>query len=138
MLKSPFADKPFEPTLSYILGALSIYDREETKGEKLWAYNPNNINDRETIIKLFILKDLMYLPYRHRYVLMTILKDTLTTPNFDFSKEFESDYDAYITMAWDETEIENPRGFFMDIYRIANEEWKDEFQKASLEDQSTW
>ena len=109
MLKSPFADKPFEPTLSYILGALSIYDREETKGEKLWAHSPNNINDRETIIKSFILKDLMYLSYRHRYVLMTILKDALTTPNFDFSKEFESDHDAYITMAWDETEIENPR-----------------------------
>ena len=138
MLKSPFADKPFEPTLSYILAALSIYDREETKGEKLWKYNPNNINDRETIIKSFILKDLMYLSYRHRYVLMTILKDALSTPNFDFSKEFEIDHDAYITMAWDETEIENPRGFFMEIYRIANEEWKDEFQKASLEDQNTW
>lgn len=138
MLKSPFADKPFEPTLSYILAALSIYDREETKGEKLWKYNPNNINDREKIIKLFILKDLMYLSYRHRYVLISILKDALSTPNFDFSKEFESDHDAYITMAWDETEIENPRGFFMEIYRIANEEWKDELQKASLEDQNTW
>ena len=138
MLKSPFADKPFEPTLSYILAALSIYDREETKGEKLWKYNPNNINDREKIIKLFILKDLMYLSYRHRYVLMSILKDALSTPNFHFSQEVQSDHDAYLTMAWDETKIENPRGFFMEIYRIANEEWKDDLHKASLEDPSTW
>lgn len=138
MLKSPFTDKPFEPALSYILAALSIYDREETKGEALWNYNPNNIKDRETIIRSFILKDLMYLPYRHRYVLIAILKDALSTPGFNFSKEFESDHDAHITMAWDETEIENPRGFFMEIYRIANEEWKDELQKASLEDQHTW
>ncbi|WP_317845957.1 hypothetical protein [Pseudomonas veronii] len=41
-------------------------------------------------------------------------------------------------MAWDETEIADPRGFFADIYRLANEVWKDDLQKASLEDQSTW
>jgi hypothetical protein len=41
-------------------------------------------------------------------------------------------------MAWDETEIVDPRGFFADIYRLANEVWKDDLQKASLEDQSTW
>jgi len=80
----------------------------------------------------------MYLPYRHRYVLITMLKEALSASDFDFSKEFESDYDEYITMAWDETEIDNPRGFFEDIYRLANEEWKDDLQKASLEDQSAW
>ncbi|MFC6337892.1 hypothetical protein GIR22_19640 [Pseudomonas sp. CCM 7891] len=138
MLKSPFIDKPFEPAISYILAALSIYDREETKGEALWKYNPNDIGDREKIIRLFILEELMYLPYRHRYVLITMLKEALSASDFDFSKEFESDYDEYITMAWDETEIDNPRGFFEDIYRLANEEWKDDLQKASLEDQSAW
>ncbi len=138
MLKSPFIDAPFTPKISYILAALSIYDLEETKGEALWKFDPNSPTDREIIVKEFILKELMYLSYRHRFVLISMLKKALNVPDFDFAKEFESDHDEYITMAWDETEITDPRGFFTDIYRLANEVWKDDLQKASLEDQSTW
>lgn len=138
MLKSPFTDALFTPKISYILAALSIYDLEETKGEALWKFDPNNPTDREIIVKEFILKELMYLSYRHRFVLISMLKNALNVPDFDFAKEFESDHDEYITMAWDETEITDPRGFFADIYRLANEIWKDDLQKASLEDQSTW
>lgn len=125
---------PYAPKISHILGALSIYDLEDTIGEKLWKYDPNIEKDRKTIIISFILKDLMYLSYRHRFVLMSALKDVLDRPHFDFAKEFESDYDEYITMAWDETQIADPRGFFADIYRLANEVWKDDLKKASLED----
>ncbi|WP_306669971.1 hypothetical protein [Pseudomonas sp. NIBRBAC000502773] len=128
----------YTPNISHILGALSIYDLEDTVGKELWKYDPNNEKDREIIIISFVLKKLMYLSYRHRFVLMSALRDVLDKPDFDFSKEFESDYDEYITMAWDETEIADPRGFFADIYRLANEVWKDDLQKASLEDQSTW
>ncbi|MBI6567191.1 hypothetical protein YA0745_31070 [Pseudomonas synxantha] len=138
MLKSPFRDTPFTPKISYILAALSIYDLEETKGKALWRYDPNNVKERATIIKDFILKDLMYLSYRHRYILISMLNNALSNPDFDFAKEFESDYDEYITMAWDETEIADPRGFFADIYRLANEVWKEDLQKASLEDPATW
>ncbi|WP_338480657.1 hypothetical protein VRB67_10120 [Pseudomonas trivialis] len=138
MLKSPFRDSPFTPKISYILAALSIYDLEETKGEALWTYDPNSSKDREIIIKNYILDDLMYLSYRHRFILMSMLKDALDSPKFDFAKEFESDYDEHITIAWDETEIADPRGFFADIYRLAHEVWKDDLHKASLEDQSTW
>ncbi len=80
----------------------------------------------------------MYLPYRHRYYLILELEKALKTPKYNFAKEFESDYDEHITMAWDETEIDDPRLFFADILRLANEEWKDDLYKASLEDQSTW
>ncbi|CAH0127750.1 hypothetical protein G7021_23815 [Pseudomonas carnis] len=138
MLKCPFMNTPYTPNISHILGALSIYDLEDTVGKELWKYDPNNEKDREKIIISFVLKDLMYLSYRHRFVLMAALRDVLDKPDFDFSKEFESDYDEYITMAWDETEIDDPRGFFADIYRLANEVWKDDLQKASLEDPSTW
>jgi hypothetical protein len=127
-----------EATISHILGALSIYDLEGTIGKELRKYDPNDKEDREKIIVSFILKDLRYLSYRHRFVLMSSLRDSLDNPNFDFSKEFESDYDEHITMAWDETEIADPRGFFADIYRIANDVWKDDLQKASQEDPSTW
>lgn len=138
ILKSPFMDIPYAPSISHILGALSIYDLEDTVGEALWKYDPNDEKQRETIIIEFILKDLMYLSYRHRFVLISALKDALDSPDFNFTKEFESDYEEYITMAWDETEIVNPRGFFADIYRLANTVWKDDLQKARLEAPSTW
>ncbi|MFL1386325.1 hypothetical protein ACI77F_01465 [Pseudomonas tritici] len=129
---------PYTPNISHILGALSIYDLEETVGKELWKHDPNKMKDREKIIISFILKDLMYFSYRHRFILISTLRDALDNPDFDFSKEFKSDYDEYITMAWNETEIADPRGFFADIYRLANEVWRDDLQKASLEDQSTW
>ncbi|CRM74057.1 hypothetical protein [Pseudomonas sp. 58 R 12] len=138
MLKCPFMNTPYTPNISHILGALSIYDLEETVGKELWKHDPNNMKDREKIIISFILKDLMYFSYRHRFILISTLRDALDNPDFDFSKEFKSDYDEYITMAWNETEIADPRGFFADIYRLANEVWRDDLQKASLEDQSTW
>jgi len=138
MLKCPFMDAPYIPNISHFLGALSIYDLENTIGRELWKYDPNNEEDREKIIISFVLRDLKYLSYRHRFVLMSALRDALNDPNFDFAKEFESDHDKYETMAWDETEIADPRGFFADIYRLANEVWKDDLQKASQEDPSTW
>jgi hypothetical protein len=138
MLKHPLMNIPYIPNISHILGALSIYDLEETVGKELWKHDPNNQKNREKIIISFILKDLMYLSYRHRFVLTSVLKSALDNPKFDFSKEFENDYDNPITMAWNETEIADPRGFFADIYRLANEVWKDDLQKARLEDQSTW
>ena len=129
---------PYTPNISHILGALSIYDLEETVGKELWKYDPNTQKDREEIIISFVLKDLMYLSYRHRFVLMSALKNALDNPDFYFSKEFESDHDEYKILAWDETEIVDPRGFFAHIYRLANEVWKDDLQKARLEDPSTW
>ncbi|APC16336.1 hypothetical protein BLL42_11580 [Pseudomonas frederiksbergensis] len=138
MLKWPMYDLPFEPTLLYWLGGISIFDREETLGEALWEYNPNDKLDREKIIRFFLLTDLEYLPYRHRFLMFRILEDALKLSDFDFSTQFESDYDANTSMAWDETEIDDPRGFFEDIYRLASEEWKDDLHKASLEDPSTW
>lgn len=129
---------PYTPSISHILGALSIYDLEETLGKELWKYDPNTQKDRDKIIIYFVLKDLMYLSYRHRFVLMSVLKNALDNPDFDFSKELENDHDEYKIMAWNETEIIDPRGFFADIYRLAHEVWKDDLQKASVEDPSTW
>ncbi|WP_150635978.1 hypothetical protein [Pseudomonas fluorescens] len=138
MLTHPFVDTPYEPQLSYILAGISIYDREETLGEALWVYNPNKQEDREEIIRKFIISDFDYLTYRHRFLIFKMLDEVLQQPDFDFSTQFESDYDEYHALAWDETEIDDPRGFFEEIYRLASEEWKDDLHKASLEDQSTW
>lgn len=138
MLMWPKFNAPFNPTILYWLGGISIFDREETVGVALWVYNPNSDEDREQIIRRFVLSRFDHFTYRHRFVLFGVLEEALSFPEFDFSAQFESDYDANTCMAWDETEIENPRGFFEDIYRLAAEEWKDDLQKASLEDPSTW
>lgn len=138
MLTWPKFNTPFEPTLFYWLGGISIFDREETLGAELWVYDPNKQSDREQVIKKFVLKRFDHLTYRHRFLLFKILEESLSLPNFDFSTQFEGDCEANTYFAWDETEIDNPRGFFEDIYRLASAEWKDDLHKASLEDQSTW
>ncbi|WP_343077990.1 hypothetical protein [Pseudomonas sp.] len=129
---------PFDASLRYFVGIFDIYDREESKGEELHAYNPNNQKDREALILRYCLDPYNEFSHRHKYKLMENLSFALNTENFDFSSFFEDDPDEYSTMAWDETEIADPRGFFADIYRLANEVWKDGLQKASLEDPSTW
>ncbi|WP_349016871.1 hypothetical protein [Pseudomonas fungipugnans] len=139
-MKSPFENVSlsWEPRLSYILGGLEVYDREEDRGEALKKYNPNDIQDRCEIIKKFVLRDLDYLSYRHRFALFKVLEMALIDKGFDFSAQFESDYDECSTIVWDETEIEDARGFFEEIYRLAGEEWREDLNKARLEDQSTW
>jgi hypothetical protein len=71
-------------------------------------------------------------------LLVEILKDALSCPDFDFSSLFKSDDEANIYLAWDETEIDNSRVFFEEIYRAALEEWEVDLYRAGLEDQSLW
>jgi hypothetical protein len=138
MLKWPMFDLPFEPLLSYWLGGISTYDIEETLGVALSAYNPNDEADREVVIRRFILTRFDDLTYRHRFLMVRLLETSLKLPEFNFSGQFENNYDENTCVAWDETQIDDARGFFEDIYRLASEEWKSDLQKASLEDQSGW
>ena len=138
MLMWPKFNTPFEPTLFYWLGGISIFDREETLGAALWVYNPNEQHDREKVIKNFVLRRFDHLTYRHRFLLFKILTDSLSQSEFDFSTQFESNYDENTCVAWDETQINDARGFFEDIYRLAVEQWNDELKKARAENQSSW
>jgi hypothetical protein len=138
MLKWPMFDLPFEPVLSYWLGGISTYDIEETLGVALSAYDPNDDADREVVIRDFILTRFDDLTYRHRFLMVKLLEAYLKLPEFDFSEQFESNYDENTCVAWDETQIDDARGFFEDIYRLASEEWKNDLKKASREDKSGW
>ncbi|VVP31963.1 hypothetical protein [Pseudomonas fluorescens] len=138
MLTHPFVSFRYEPQLSYLLAGISIYDKEETLGEALWVYDPNKQDEREEVIKKFIIPNFEYLTYRHRFLIFKMLESFLQKSDFDFSTQFQSDYEDPRIIAWDETEIENPRGFFEDIYRFAAEEWKADLKRASEEDQTTW
>ena len=72
-------------------------------------------------------------------MLFELLAEKIRDRSYDFETLFNIDevYDS----SWPRAEwyaLEDPRGFFEDVYRLAREEWKDDLCKASLEDQSTW
>lgn len=69
---------------------------------------------------------------------MKTLKHSLDSKDFNFHTFFEDNHDEYTSMAWNEDEIEDPREFFEEIYRLASDKWKDDLDKASQEDPSTW
>ncbi|MNR34769.1 hypothetical protein D3C85_1525670 [compost metagenome] len=66
------------------------------------------------------------------------LDEALQDENYDFQSLLKYDPEAYSSFpdGWDE--MENTRAFFEDIFRLATVVWKDDLQKASLEDQATW
>ncbi|MFH0023000.1 hypothetical protein ACFZAC_15505 [Pseudomonas fluorescens] len=139
IVKSPFENVAlsWEPKVSYFLGALEIYDREE-EGELYLQYDPNVPGERKEVIEKFLIPSLNYLGYRHKYALLELLKNALADQSYDFSALFESDYDECITMVWSEGEVEDARLFFEDIYRVASEVWEQDLHHASLEDQLSW
>jgi hypothetical protein len=138
MLRNPFVDKDFEPNLMWFIGVFNVYDREETRGEELKVFDPDNRLDRKALIVRYSLK-LGCLSYRHKFLLFELLAEKLQDCNYDFRKLFNID-DVYDS-SWPRAEwysLKDPRGFFEDIFELASEEWKDDLHKASFEDQSTW
>lgn len=138
MLMQPFTEFPYEPRLAHLLSGISIYDREETLGKALWVYDPNKYEDQQEIIKNFIVPEFDYLTYRHRFLIYKILESHLQDAGFDFSGEFQSDFDNPRVLAWDKTEIIDPRGFFEHIYEIVTKSWREDLLRANLEDQDQW
>lgn len=138
MLKDPYLNERFEPDLMWFVGVLDVYDREETKGVELGAYNPNDASDREVLIRKYCL-NLPYLSYRHKLALVENLKEKIKDQNFEFQLLFE--IDPCEGASWPRGEwysLENPRDFFQDLYRLAAEVWEQDLTRASGEDRSTW
>jgi hypothetical protein len=138
MLKHPFLSTDYEPKLQYFLGPFDTYDCEESLGEDLERYDINKPGDREALINAYIIDKSTDLNYRHRKSLVDILSAALQEDSYDFSTILIQKPESYCTLpsGWDT--MENPRAFFEDIYRLTKEGWKDDLQKASLEDQSDW
>ncbi len=138
MLKHPFLNIPYKPKLQYLLSGFDIYDREESLGEALSNYNINSPTDREELIKNYITDRSTDLNYRHRKSLIDILSSALNYDAYDFSEILSQYPESHCALPYGWDTMENPRGFFEDIFRIMNKEWKNDLEKASLEDQSTW
>jgi hypothetical protein len=138
MLKDPYLSQEFEPGLTWFIGVFDVYDREETRGLELEVYNPNDSTDRELLVRKYCL-NLPYLSYRHKLVLFEYLEMVLQDQNYEFQKLFEIDESE--TASWPRGEwysLEDPRGFFQELYRFAKEAWGEDLAKAAGEDRSTW
>ncbi|QQU69837.1 hypothetical protein I6I45_07535 [Pseudomonas fluorescens] len=138
MLKHPFLDIPYAPKLRHLLSPFDIYDREETLGEEFARYDINLDTDRRRLIEKYIIEKSSDLSYRHRKVLCDKLGVALSDETFDFSHLLRQAPGYYCTLPWGWSEMDNPKGFFEEIYRLTNEWWKEDLQKASLEDPATW
>jgi hypothetical protein len=138
MLKNPYIDEEFIPDLMWFVGQFDVYDREETRGATLGLYNPDDKRDRSELISKYGL-NLECLSYRHKYMLVAFLEEKLNDPDFDFQSLFEIDEDCAGSWPRDEWySLKNPKEFLQDVYVLAKENWKDDLQKAALEDPSTW
>ncbi|OOG88960.1 hypothetical protein B0E42_02935 [Pseudomonas sp. A25(2017)] len=138
MLKNPFIDEAFVPDLMWFIGQFDVYDREETLGVILGDYNPDDERDRLVLIAKYGL-DLECLSYRHKYVLMSFLENKLNDPDFNFQSLFEIDEDC--AGSWPRGEwynLKDPKRFLQDVYILAKQTWKEDLQRAALEDPSTW
>ncbi|WP_095196855.1 hypothetical protein [Pseudomonas sp. Irchel 3A7] len=138
MIKDPFLDEEYVPTVREIIGCFDIYDREETLGCELEKYNINDSGDRKALAKKYIAEQSNYLTYRHKFLLVSTLEAALKDEYYDFQALLEHDCESTNCFPgyWDE--MNDPRAFFYDIYSVLIDEWKDELLKASFEDQSTW
>lgn len=138
MIKDPYLDQPYAPTVRELIGDFDIYDREHTLGLELEKYDINLSADRRMLARNYILVSYDFLSYRHKFLLVAVLKSALQDEFYDFKVLLEHDCEStnLFPGGWDE--MKSPRAFFEDIYSVLSDEWKGQLLKASLEDQSTW
>lgn len=136
MFIDPGTELPYIPTPSYFLGCFDIYDREETLGEELEGFDPNNASDREALIVNYALK--VRRSYREKFLLYKCLEKALLDEHYDFQALLKHDSQECSSLpdGWDE--MDDPRIFFEDIYRLAGDVWSNDLRRAEAEDKSTW
>ena len=137
-LRSPWGDMPYEPTLYHFLGPFDVYDREHTLGVELDAWDMNDSDQRAALIRRDITGQYKELGYRHRHALVAVLAQALQDPAYDFQLILEHDPESSYALParWDE--MADPRAFFADIYRLVQQDWRDDLARAAAEDPSGW
>lgn len=138
MLMHPYLNIPYNPSVEHFLGGFDIYDREESLGVELSAYDPECPSDREFLISRFIVKRFAALSYRHKFVLFFVLGEALDGDSSVFSEILEHDPMSHSLLPPGWNDMRNPRAFFEDVYLKLSEAWVDDLYKASQEDFSTW
>lgn len=129
----PNSNCTFKPSLAFFLGEFDIYDREESLGEYLNRFNPN---DRKQI--RFLLEQLFFdgsqvksLTAEHKKVLFERLVEALGEQSYDFKSVFELNEDECFCLPFD-WEVNDYRLFFEELYRLAIDHWGDELKALNV------
>ena len=126
-LKHPYSEVDFNVNASFCLGGFNVYDREESLGEYLDQFDPNDYEQLSILLDERLFESRMkngYLP-EHKKVIMNVLKEALIDEDYDFEAILQDDDDHYFCLPWDWI-IENPRGFFEFVYLKMYEYWSEE------------
>ncbi|AUI85580.1 hypothetical protein BS333_03910 [Vibrio azureus] len=131
-LKYPETDIDFNPDPSFFIGAFDIYDQEETLGEYLNQFDPNDTEQLCFILEKEFFSVSLDLTVEHHDVLMRMLASALKDVDHDFSAYIYIEDDEYffLPFAW---EIKSPRRFFEVIYLKAYMNWSDQLMAEGLE-----
>ncbi|MBC3778173.1 hypothetical protein [Pseudomonas sp. SWRI99] len=138
MLMHPYLNIPYCPRLDHFLGGFDIYDREESLGEELALYDPEYSPDRKILIARYVVKRFSKLSYRHKFVLVGVLKKALDGDGDILAQILQHDPFSHSVLpdGWDE--MKSPKAFFEEMYVILSDEWSNELNEAGAEDFSTW
>lgn len=117
--------------MAFVTGSLSTYDREDTLGEELGRYDPDNQYDREFIIINYCLVLGVSFTYRHKHLLFRCLEDALADERYNFDRYFEHDLEGTTSFPWD---VQGARVFFEEILRLVRICWKSDLEKSASED----
>jgi len=122
-LKFPDSDVEFVVTPAYFLGDFDVYDREETLGEYLSNFDPNDDDQLCTVLeeKFFNGGRLLKFSLGHKNELLRVLTLALADADYDFSATIHDEND-YFCLPWS-WGIKNPRRFFEAIYIRMYERW---------------
>jgi len=127
-LKFPQSDIDFIITPAYFLGDFNVYDREESLGEYLGRFNPNDFEDLSLILdeKFFNGGRVLHLSLEHKYELLRVLGNALAQKEYNFTSIINNQDDYfYLPHSW---VIEDPRSFFETIYLQMYKYWNEDLK----------
>ena len=125
MLKFPDSDVNFVVGPAYFLGDFDVYDREDTLGRRLSAFDPNDAEHLQSVFDEFFFKGarVASLSAEHKAELLRVLAEALKEDHFNFGALIHGEgLDGYFVLpeSWN---IESPRSFFLEIYGLAAQRW---------------
>lgn len=136
MLHHPLLNQPYQPDLRCWIGCFIGYDMPPALDAELSRYDPNDLNDREYLIRHYCLaRRNARENFRHRQRLVDVLQAALDDPDFDFEDVWEPIEDDYQDDQWPAgwpAFIDDSRGFFQQLLLAARERWHDDLLRAQL------
>lgn len=129
-LNFPNSDVEFTASPALFLGPFDVYDREDSLGQDLNAYDPNDPAQLRQLLDVYFFPAwaVNVVTVAHKLAIASSLTAALQEPNYNFSSFFEND-DGYFSLpsAWD---IRDPRQFFYGVFLALIAHWGEELRAA--------